>query len=322
MGRMSTLEERLSSSAAAAREHSLAQQRVQELQRRIDDLERVAQEQRSAHREEQDDVKQLEGPSITRIFAAVSGSRDEKLARERAEADAAHLRLRHTESQIEALRRDQAREQARVEELSEAPRQLAAVLEEKEEFLREIGDPRADRLFELADEEGQMRGEIRELNEAVEAAQAADTALRDAAVSLDSAGSWSTYDTYLGGGMLASSMKHSHLDKAAEATSHAEECLAVLRTELADVSADSVHAPEVAVGGGMRTMDVWLDNLFTDLAVHDRIKKAQEEVAHAAASVADVMAGLAERAHRTRDRLTAIDEERRRILTEPTPPSS
>jgi hypothetical protein len=318
MAFMSTLEERLSSASAAVREHSLAQRRLQELQRRIDELSHKAEQQRGEHRSEQDDVDRLEGISLTSVFAAVSGSRDDKLARERAEVDAAHLRLRHTEAELEVLRRDHARQQLRVTDLEQAPQHLADVLNEKETLLREVGDPRADRLFGLAEEDGRLRGEVPELNEAVEAALAASAALREAAMSLDSASSWSSYDTFFGGGRIASSIKHSRLDDAAEATARADQRLALLRTELSDVSAGTT-SHTLYIDGRTRTFDIWLDNIYADLAVHDRIKKSQQAVARAAASVSEIMAGLAEHARKTRERLSQIDAERHRILTEPSP---
>jgi hypothetical protein len=64
-------------------------------------------------------------------------------------------------------------------------------------------------------------------------------------------------------------MKHSRLDEAAQAAAYADRCLAVLRTELADVPGLSLTAPQLAVDGLTRFVDVWFDNIFTDLAVRD-----------------------------------------------------
>jgi hypothetical protein len=75
-------------------------------------------------------------------------------------------------------------------------------------------------------------------------------------------------------GAISSTFKHNRLDQAAEAAAQADRCLAVLRTELADVG-ETAATRYVSVEGLTRFVDVWFDNIFTDLAVRDHIKQAQ-----------------------------------------------
>lgn len=318
MGAMSTLEERLSSAAAAVREAELVEQRIAELDRRCDDLADEVQACEAQFAAESDDADRLEGISLTRVLAAMRGARDDKLALERAEADAARLRMEHAVAQLAAVRQDRRAKQGRLDALAGAQETYEGALKEKEQLLKQVNDSRATRLFDLADEEGRILGEIRELAEAAEAAQEADEALHEVVMKLDSASSWSTYDTFFGGGALSSSIKHSRLDDAAGAAGYADQKLAVLRTELADVSDDDI-APRLHTDDGTRFLDVWLDNIFTDLAVRDHIKQAQANVAGAAQAVAEITMQLARRANAARDRLNEIDDERRAILLEEPP---
>jgi hypothetical protein len=131
---------------------------------------------------------------------------------------------------------------------------------------------------------------------------------------LRSASGWSAYDTWFGGGMLASSVKHQRMDEAARAAAEADRRLAVLRTELAEVRDPGLTAPQLAVGGGTRFADVWLDNFFTDLAVADRIRQAQRQVDDAADTVLRLRDRLTARAGQARARLAAIESERRDVL--------
>ncbi|GIJ24957.1 hypothetical protein Vqi01_01190 [Micromonospora qiuiae] len=131
---------------------------------------------------------------------------------------------------------------------------------------------------------------------------------------LDSASGWSTYDTFFGGGMMASAMKHSRLDDAAQAAARAERCLAALRTELADVPGIDVIAPRLAVGGLTRFVDIWFDNIFTDLAVRERITQAVHHVEQCRRLVSDVRVRLAQRAARDPATLSAIENERKHLL--------
>jgi len=202
---------------------------------RHDELAAELSRLRDAHTAEQADVQRLEGVSLTHMLASIRGSRDEQLARERAEAASARYRLAQAQSRLDALLADQETARRRLERLAGAPGRLAAALDAKEHYLRQSGDPRGGDLLRLAQERGGLTGELRETTEALQAAQAALDALAQVTDRLGSAENWSTYDTWFGGGAIASSVKHSRLDEAADAAAVADRRLAVLRTELADV---------------------------------------------------------------------------------------
>jgi hypothetical protein len=132
---------------------------------------------------------------------------------------------------------------------------------------------------------------------------------------LGNASGWSTYDTWFGGGMIASSIKHERMDEAAQAAATADQRLAVLRTELADVGDPGLTAPQLALSGGTKFVDVWFDNFFTDMAVADRIRQAERQVAESAQTVDRLRALLTSRASDMQARLNAIEAERDSLLT-------
>lgn len=314
MGVVPSLEGEISAAAADLREHDLMGQRVDELRRREAELVQHVDARRVEHVPRAGDDDRLEAVTLTRVVSALRGSKDDDLAREKAEADAARLRLAHTEAQLTAVQRELASAVTRVQTLSSAPTRFQQVLDDKEEALTQVDDPRAATLMELAEQRGRIEGEIRELAEAAEAAQTADVALREVAVKLDSASQWSTYDTFLGGGAVSSSIKHSRLDDAAAAATRADQSLAMLRTELADVDL-AATSPRLDVDGGTRFFDIWLDNIFTDLNVRDRIRDGQRSVAHAANVVADITVRLAEQAAKAKTQLKKFETERHSLLT-------
>jgi len=309
------IEQRLAAAAEALREFEVTTQRCADLRDRIEQVDTRLAILRTDHASEQKDVARLEGLSLTRVLASLRGSRDDALARERAEADAARYRVAEAEARLAALGRELDAARSRRDLLAEAPKTYAAVLAEKEQHLAETGDPRSRRLLELADERGRLTGELREIAEAVQAAKAAGQALGQVQDHLGSASSWSTYDTFFGGGMFASAIKHSRLDDARRAAAHADQCLAVLRTELADVDGVPLTAPRLAVSSRTRFFDVWFDNIFTDLSVRDRIKQAQRDVTESARVVREVHERLEQRAVQTRGRVAAIEAERHDLLT-------
>lgn len=309
------IEQRLASAAEALREYEVTTRRSAELHRRTGELTSQLAALRARHAREQEDVERLEGLSLTRVLASLRGARDDALARERAEADAARYRVAEAESRLEALRREHRAAQARLGQLAAAPSNYAAVLDAKQRHLNESGDPRRTRLLALADERGRLTAETHEVTEAKQAARAAWQALTQVRDKLDSASGWSTYDTFFGGGAISSTIKHSRLDEAAQAAARADRCLTVLRTELADVPGMALTAPQLAVDGLTRFVDVWFDNIFTDLAVRDRIKQAQHNVAQSMRMVRDVQTRLEQRTAQVQARLATIDAERRDLLT-------
>lgn len=296
------------------RERELTSQRCQDLLARADELNNELARLQAMYSAEQEDVDRLENVSLTRVLASLAGSRDERLARERAEADAARYRVAQAQARIGEVRREHQAALARLDELASAPDAYAAVLDEKERYLTTSGDSRGGSLLQLAAERGRLTADLKETGEAILAAGAALDALSQVQDRLGSASSWSTYDTWFGGGMIASSIKHDRMDDAAQAAAAADQRLAVLRTELADVGDPGLTAPQLAVSGGTRFADVWFDNFFTDLAVSDRIRQAQRQVVEAVQAVDRLQAGLTSRAANTNARLSAIEIERQRLL--------
>lgn len=308
-------ERRLAAAAEAVHELEMTNVREQELRERMEAIESRLADVRKWHALEQKDVARLEGLSLTRVLVALRGSRAETLARERAEADAAAYLLADAQARLDAVRREHEAAQARMAQLARAPQIYATVLDEKERHLAGSDDPRSQKLLELADERGRLHGDDREVKEALLAAEAAYEALSRVKEELGSASSWSTYDTFFGGGAVSSAIKHSRLDDAARAAAHADQCLAVLRTELADVPGTGGTAPELAIGQLTRFVDIFFDNIFTDLAVRNRIKQAQENVERSLHLVRDVHGRLKQRAAAVADRLATLEAERRQLLT-------
>lgn len=309
------IEQRLAEAAAALRERELTEQRCEDLRVRIEQMRAELAELRSRYAAEQRDVDKLEGLTLSRVLASLRGARDDLLARERAEAEAARYRLAEAEARLDALRTERAVAQARLRRLAAAPITYDEVLNEKARYLASSGDPRGARLLELADERGRLIGELHEVTEAQRAADTARGALARVRNLLDNAADWAAYDMYAGGTM-SSMVKHSRLDEAAEAAAYADRCLALLRTELADVPGLTLTAPQVAIGGMTKFADIWFDNIFTDFVVANRIDEARWNVDRAIRLV-DVLVGrLAQRSAQTRADLERIEAERNMLLAD------
>lgn len=307
---LADLDGRLAAAAARLREIELTDQRLAEVSRKLAVAADRAARLAARRDEDQRGVEQLEGVSLTRVLAALKGSRGDDLERERAEAAAATYQWREAEAARASLTRDRDALAARVAALPSAQADWAALLAEKEQAVTASTDPRAAELLDNAGRRGALRGELREIDEALLATVAAASALDDVSAKLGSAGSWSTYDTFFGGGTISSAMKHDRLDDAQRSASYAESKLATLRSELADVGADQV-VMTLGVTDMTRFVDIWFDNIFTDWMVGDRITKAVESTHRARDAVTKIQERLGDR--RRQVEMAVADLERRRV---------
>ncbi|MEU2613665.1 hypothetical protein ABZ570_19065 [Micromonospora sp. NPDC007271] len=307
---------RLADAAERVREHETIGRQVELLLRRVEEAERHLDRLCHTHEREQQDVERLEGRSITRVLASLRGSRDDDLARERAEAELAARREADARAHLAELRREHRAAQARRAELADSPAAYAALLDERERQLIAGQGPRAARLAGLAGERDRLTTRARQVDEAARAAAAARTALAAVRDHLAKADGWSTYDTFFGGGMVSSVIKHNRMDDAAAAARAADRRLAVLRTELADLPGVWL-TPELELGELTRFADIFLDNIFTDLAVRGRIRRAQAAVERAGTAVARLRGRLATEAGEVRRSLADLAGERIALLTAP-----
>ena len=235
---------------------------------------------------EQLDVERLEGVSASRVWSALRGSREQDLDRERGEASQAEAAVSAQASVVEGLR-DRADSLARrAAQLEEAGAEYVSALE----GVAGSGGVVADvHVREAVTELNRLR-ELREVDQARVAGRSALQALLAAKDRLDSADAWSGWDTFGGGGMLSSALKHERLDEARQRIELATDSLDRFSNELDDLRMPGVMLPEIS--GMTRGLDIWWDNVFTDLAVRDTIKKALRNVHEALARVEGTLASL------------------------------
>ena len=266
---------------------------------------------RRRHALEEADVQRLDGITVSALMAAVRGTRTGELTRERAEEVAARFAV---QSALERLRAVEARREEvdrRLAQLGDTRVRREERTQEHAEALRSAGPGASSPGLErVLDELAAVRTERREVDEALDAGRRAATQLDAAARHLGSADSWSAYDTWFGGGLVASAVKHDRLDSAAARVTDAQEALADFARELADVGPASRLRTDLGISPTTRTFDVWFDNIFSDLSVRSRIKESSADVAATAASVAAALDGLRTRQVELMTREAALVDER------------
>lgn len=308
------IEQRLAAAAQANREYELCGRRCADLRARRHEIAAEVAAAREQYADEQQDVERLEGMSLTRVLAALHHSRDDALARERAEADAARYRAADAQARMAAVQSELDAADARREQLSGAPQAYADSLAGRERQLTQTADPRGAQLLRLAGDRGMLTAEVQEMQAADLAAQQAAQALAEVQDRLGSASGWSTYDMVFGGGLVGNAIKHDRMDQAAAAAAEADRRLAALRTDLAELAQSEPTAPRLQLSAGLRFADLFFNNIFTDIAVARQIRDGQDNVARTVQLVTDLRQQLAGQVRDLQDRLAKIDRQRTELL--------
>ncbi|MFF4991022.1 hypothetical protein ACFY19_27830 [Streptosporangium saharense] len=297
-----------------------ARERVRRLERlttqrqglalQLDEVGRLLVELEERLAEEEKDVSRLESGGFTAFLAGLAGSKEERLARERAEAQAVRQRLDGQRSRLGWLETDMAAVESGLAEVGTAREEYAALLERKERMLVESGDPRGRELTDIAKRLADTAADLREHEEAHQAGTEAAQAVGQVLHSLGSARGASRWDMLSGGGGFADMVEHGHLRNADEAAWHAQRSLDVLSRELADIGVRvNPQMPEVDTRW---FADMFFDNIVVDAIKHQRIARTGEAVTEIAQWVRDTVTSLAARhaeLGRQRDQLVARREE-------------
>lgn len=242
--------------------HRKRSELVDRLEVRVAGLrERVVRERR--------DVERLEGPGLVAFVRGLLVDRDRALDRERRELATATLLFDEARTELAEAR-------AGLPELAAASRASPAARARFEALLRERSAepgglaPEDARELECID----LRRERRELREVERAANDVTSALDDLLAALGSARGLSEFDVWAGG-TIVSMLKHGQLGTARSRLATVQVRLRVLARELEDVDATKLDVPDLDDFTGF--VDVFLDNVFTDLAVHARILTSVEK---------------------------------------------
>ncbi|MBE5917338.1 MAG: hypothetical protein E7273_10915 [Pseudobutyrivibrio ruminis] len=114
--------------------------------------------------------------------------------------------------------------------------------------------------------------EIKEIREAISAADDALTYLRSARRYLDSAGNWGLLDMF-GGGLISGLMKHSKMGDAEREINNARYALQRFSKELRDVSGySSIH-----INDFLTFADFFFDGFVADILVQSKIGEGKRQ---------------------------------------------
>ncbi len=259
-----------------------------------------------------EDLRALEGLSLTSLLSRLTGDRDEKIAEEQQELVRHKLRRDEARAALAPLAADLERTRDQIAQLGDLDQLRQRLLDRKEELLLDRGGEAAERLVTTAEELGRMIDEEVEVTEAecagLEVVRELDAALEH----LGSARSWGTFDM-LGGGLIATMCKHGGIDRAQPHIERAQQHLRRFERELRDVDGEQ-NAIALDITQFLRMADYFFDGLIVDWMVQSRIVKAIERAAETRRTVRQVVLVLAERSKHLTTAIETARRDRRRWL--------
>lgn len=230
-------------------------------------------EQLSAQlKKELNDVKQLEDGGITSLFYSILGNKVEKLDKERQEYLAAKLKHENCINELNKLEIEINRIKSKVTELGDPETMYKTLLNSKSAQLKLIRDDRFIKYESLIENHLRQKSE---LNEAIEAGEMALKGLRLAIQALRKAKNWGIYDM-VGGGLLATAVKHSKMDEAKSLIQDVQVWLRKFKRELSDVNIVTNEDLTIQLSSFSTFADYFFDNLIFDWVVQDKINRSLE----------------------------------------------
>ncbi len=229
----------------------------------------------SERKTEQDELDKLSGRSLSAFFYAVTGKKEEQLAKEKKEALAAQAKYDSAARELEAVREDITRYNGEYSALIGYDVRYEKLLDEKAEALKAAGKPQAERIIALEKTIAEFENAEEEINEAIAAANRAIRSADAVLQNLSNAENWASWDVF-GGGMIADAAKHDKLDAAQDAVEVLQIDLRRLKTELSDIAEEM--GIKVNIEGFLRFADWFFDGIFVDYSVLQRIEESKEKI--------------------------------------------
>ncbi len=249
--------------------------KLRELKAQKDELNNRVYVFKKTMKREQADVDRLERTSLSSVFYAMLGKKEEMLDKEKVEAYAAKVKCDSAVEELKALEDDLQQREAQLRDLIDCEQQYHALLQEKREAIKATDSLDAERIIQIEQQIAEQKNHKKEIKEAISAGTLALGTAISIVSSLDSAQSWGTYDL-VNGGLIAGMAKHSYLDEAQNKVITLQSQFRKFKTELTDVT---IHAEmKVNVDGFLRFADYFYDGLFADWVVLDRIGQSKSSV--------------------------------------------
>jgi len=304
-------------------QHYIQLLEAEKLNKKIESLEQqIEHAQQDIQKHEQDlkktrqQLNKLEGFSFVNLFRGWSGKKDELIEENMDQIAVTELKLVEAQLTCKDLQEDRNDlvQQLSTIHVSTIREQLEKIENEKQVWLMANAPAAAKELTDIIEQELLCKQLKTEIHEAIDAGKQALNKLSDAGSKLQDAKSYSTWDTFLGGGFIATALKHEKLDETNGYLHDAQMALQRFQNELLDIEEMRQNTLTVHTDGFVMFTDYFFDNIFTDWSVHSKITSAIDQISRVQDDVANTLSDLKQKLSITTEKENALQEEKQSIL--------
>ena len=312
---MTDLDKRFEEIYHKRKEYLKLQSAMAEVNERLLSKKRDAVKYKQVLDKEYREFKQMEGLSLISLFHSIKGDKYEKKEKEKKEYLAAKLNYERLQDEVELIESQKIELKEKINAFGKLDQEFAQVLIERESlFLKENGEA-GKKLYELTLLKNQLQVAVIETREAISAGKKVLGALNMVLEKLGSAEDWGTFDM-LGGGLIATAVKHSKLDDAKALISKSQYLMDDFSRELKDVDVHLDADKVIDISGFETFADYFFDGLIFDFMVQDKIhqsiihtKGIEDKMRLILDKLERDLNGFARNSHK-------LEEEREKILVE------
>lgn len=267
-------------------------------------------------KEEQKDVEDLDRFSILKVVRTWTGKQDVIREKEISELAAIEAKYREIEKTVIDLEKDITVNERELEkgDWESLDLEWKQIIEKKKQWLLVNNHAEATRLERLYEQKTILATSIREIIEAITAGNEAKIALKRALKSLESAKDYSTWDTFLGGGIIATSLKHSKLDESEEEIHYAQRSLQRFHTELLDIQKISFENIAIERESFVTFADYVFDDIFSAWSTHSKINNSIDRMEQTLQNLLSISDQLQKQLKETQEKQSNVEIEIAQII--------
>ncbi|MEK3996794.1 hypothetical protein MKY29_18930 [Psychrobacillus sp. FSL K6-2365] len=310
------LQERQSVLKMEINKREKAKRKQQTLAEQLETALHKKQEYWTRLKEEQKDVEDLDRFSILKVVRTWTGKQDVIREKEISELAAIEAKYREIEKTVIDLEKDITVNERELEkgDWESLDLEWEQIIEKKKQWLLVNNHAEATRLESLYEQKTILATSIREIIEAITAGNEAKIALKRALKSLEGAKDYSTWDTFLGGGIIATSLKHSKLDESEEAIHYAQRSLQRFHTELLDIQKISIENIAIERESFVTFADYVFDDIFSAWSTHSKINNSIDRMEQTLQNLSSISDQLQKQLKETQEKQSNVEIEIAQII--------
>jgi len=286
--------------------------KLKTLDKQIAEHEAVRKQLLNSFTKEQRDVYDLDSFSLVNAWRKLRGTFNEQKTIELEEAARAELKLRQHEAMVDELALERRDLHETLETYNGIDTEWETFIKEKETHLKQDSTVREE-LYRLTDQQVKTTELVVEYKEAIFAGNSARTAISRTLKHLDSAKGWSTYDTFFGGGLIATAMKHDAIDASERKMHELQSALERFSRELDDVK-EVVSGLHIERGSFIQFADYFLDDIFSEWTMHGRINDSLDKVKGLDREITKLIEKMTREVERLEQQLEEIETKRQQLI--------